>query len=83
MNEANLFTMWLYQDRPSTLSRKEIQASFFGDMEHLPLCDLIAVMYHGRDDQALLALKKLRQHFEDEMNHLEQLTYPQERETCE
>lgn len=77
MNEANLFSCWLYQDRPSGLSRKEIQSMFFGDMEHLPVCDLIAVLYHGRDDQALVALKQLRRHFEDEMNHLEQLTYPQ------
>lgn len=77
MNEANLFTMWLDQDRPSKLTRNQIQSSFFGDMENMPLCDLIAVMYHGLDYQALMALKKLRQHFEDEMHHLEELTYPQ------
>ena len=77
MNEANLFTMWLNQDRPSNLTRNQIRASMINDMENMPLCDLIAVMYHGHDFQSLIALKKLRQHFEDEMNHLEQLTYPQ------
>ena len=36
--------------------------------------DLISILYHGRDDLALKALKELKLRFEDEMNSLEEAT---------
>ena len=82
MNEANLFACWLYQERPSKLTRKDLEALPLDEIQHLPIHDLIAALYYGRDSQSMLALKQLRKNFEEEMNHLESLTYPQEM-TCE
>lgn len=78
MNEANLFPCWLYQDRQSKLSRIHVEVMPYAKIKSLPVEDLIAVLYYGRDGQAILALKELRRHFEDEMHHLESITYDQE-----
>ena len=36
--------------------------------------DLISILYHGKDELALKALKELKLRFEDEMNSLEEAT---------
>ncbi len=83
MNEANLFACWLYQDRPSKLTRSEVLRMSTVDVtSKLDVGDLIAILYHGTGAVALSALSALREKFEWEMNHLESLTYPQEM-TCE
>lgn len=77
MNEATLFSYWLYQEQQPTMTRNEVQSIDFSDMQRMPVKDLISVLYYGRDSQAMLALKHLRLHFEDEMNRLDALNYPQ------
>ena len=78
MNEANLFTYWLDQDRPSKLTRSDVQRMSIVDVtSKLDVGDLVAILYHGSGAVALSALSSLREKFEWEMNYLESLTYPQ------
>lgn len=79
MNEANLFSCWLYQERPSTLTRDEINRMTPLDITtKFDEGDLIAVLYYGKASIAIAALNCLKEKFECEMHHLESLTYPQE-----
>lgn len=76
MNEANLFSCWLYQERPSKLTYTDVQKMSIVDVTtKLNEGDLIAVLYYGEGDVALMALSCLKEKFEAEMHHLESITY--------
>jgi hypothetical protein len=80
MNEATLFSYWLYQEKQPTMSRREVRGVEPEDMKDMSVKDLISVLYYGRDSQAMLALKQLRLHFEDELNRLNEIAYQGARE---
>lgn len=69
MNEAYLFARWMDQAGRSYLDpyRDYTEA----EINSMPVCDLIVVMYYGKDGQDLLALNQLRSMFLDEMQYLE------------
>ena len=78
MNEPNLFSMWMDQDKPSKLTAKEVQVFSAVDVTtKFSTGDLVAIMYWGHMDVSHKALACLKEQFEAEMHHLEQLTYPQ------
>lgn len=76
MNEATLFSCWLYQDRPSKLTRQDIEVFAPVDITtKLSANDLIVILYYGKADVAMAALNCLKEKFEAEMHHLESITY--------
>jgi hypothetical protein len=71
MIESDNFVHWLsVHGKPSILpsevkTLKEV-------MYRATDADLISILYHGRDELALKALKQLKERYEDEMYSLEQ-----------
>jgi len=78
MTDADYFVHWLNQGR-SSLSYRDVKSMGLEDVKSLPACDLVSVLYNGRDEQALAALVELRAKFEDEMQFLNASTRGQER----
>ena len=70
--EADMFSFWLSKQRAHILSNQTTAAA--AHMDRLDSGDLLSVMYHGDDIQAVTALRLLRVRFEDEMNAHEELS---------
>ena len=71
MIESDNFTYWLsVHTKPGILPAevKELKEIMYRTTD----ADLISILYHGRDDLALKALKVLKMRFQDEMHSLEQ-----------
>jgi len=78
MNTAHLFAGWLFQEEKSKLDPTTIENYSYAEIDTMPVCDLIVVLYHGRSGHSMVALNALKRNFHDEMSRLEELTYPRE-----
>ena len=73
MKEATMFSLWVGQNKDSTLTREEIYYLSKVDITtKLSATDLFTIMYHGKDDTPMLALEALKELFEWEMHVLEE-----------
>jgi hypothetical protein len=69
MNEPKLFATWLWQGDSNLTGRdvSRIPAFMVSDLNN---DDVLAVMYHGNESQALEALQVLKYRFDEEMNYM-------------
>jgi len=71
MIESDIFAHWLsVHGKPSILPSEVKQLKDI--MYRATDADLISILYHGRDELALKALKELKLRYEDEMYSLDQ-----------
>jgi len=71
MIESDIFAHWLsVHGKPSILPSevKELKDIMYRATD----ADLISILYHGRDELALKALKELKLRYEDEMYSIDQ-----------
>lgn len=71
MIESDNFAHWLSVHGKPGIMPSEVK-TLKEVMYRATDADLISIMYHGRDELALKALKELKLRFEDEMNSLDQ-----------
>jgi hypothetical protein len=71
MIESDNFAYWLSIHIKPSILPSEVKA-LKEIMYRSTDADLISIMYHGKDELALKALKELRIRFQDEMHSLEQ-----------
>ena len=72
MIESDNFTYWLSVHTRPGIMPNEINKQTGKYLYKLPDADLISIMYHGRDDLALIALKELKLRFQDELHSIEE-----------
>ena len=71
MIESDNFAHWLSVHGKPSIMPSEVK-TLKEIMYRTTDADLISILYHGRDDLALKALKVLKMRFQDEMHSLEQ-----------
>jgi len=71
MIESDNFAYWLSIHTKPGILPSEVKA-LKEIMYRATDADLISIMYHGKDELALQALKELRTRFQDEMHSLEE-----------
>jgi hypothetical protein len=71
MIESDNFAYWLSVHTKPGILPSEVK-TLKEIMYRATDADLISIMYHGKDELALQALKELRDRFQDEMNSLEE-----------
>ena len=70
------FAYWLgIHGKPDILPNQSI--SIENIMDRVSEADLISVLYYGKDDLSLKALKELKNRFENELNGLEEMVQHQ------
>jgi len=73
------FAYWLgIHGKPDILPNQSI--SIENIMDRVSEADLISVLFHGKDDLALKALKELKSRFESELNALDEMVHHQARD---
>lgn len=73
------FAYWLgIHGKPDILPNQSI--SIENIMDRVSEADLISVLFHGKDDLALKALKELKSRFESELNALDEMVQHQARD---
>jgi len=73
------FAYWLgIHGKPDILPNQSI--SIENIMDRVSEADLISVLFHGKDDLALKALKELKSRFESELNALDEIVHHQARD---
>ena len=77
--DSAYFAYWLRQQPSPDILPNQIKA-VANIMDRLSNSDLISVLYLGDDEQALQALKLLKERFEEEMNLLDQMNQHQGRD---
>ena len=73
MSDAHLFAQWLFQGKKSDLDADTIEKFAYAEVDHMPVHDLIAVLYYGRSGHAMVALNALKRHFFDEMSLIDDM----------
>jgi len=73
------FAYWLgIHGKPDILPNQSI--SIENIMDRVSEADLISVLYYGKDDLSLKALKELKNRFESELNALDEMVQHQARD---
>ena len=73
------FAYWLgIHGKPDILPNQSI--SIDNIMDRVSEADLISVLYYGKDDLSLKALKELKNRFESELNALDEMVQHQARD---
>jgi|GEM_PF-2823217 len=73
------FAYWLgIHGKPDILPNQSI--SIENIMDRVSEADLISVLFYGKDDLALKALKELKSRFESELNALDEMVQHQARD---
>ena len=73
------FAYWLgIHGKPDILPNQSI--SIENIMDRVSEADLISVLFYGKDDLALKALKELKSRFESELNPLDEMVQHQARD---
>ena len=76
--ESDYFAHWLGRQGSPAILPNQVNV-VVNILDRLNTGDLISVAFHGEDEGALMALKMLRQRFEDEMYELDRLSQDQGR----